>query len=258
MKRCYLVLLVMLVIGMSATTNVMAAAVTNGDFETLYKPGTGITGVVSPGGWSQGVGPNCEKDNGNYVFDDATTGDFADIPGWVGYDRDGWIAFGGTYGRDQTTGNYQGSISTQHNHTDGGSMCYLSNGGGWGNPAGGLIISDPVTRPSAGPFVLSMWAKGGANPPVLALLVDGVIRKPNSAVSPALIGNTWQEFTRTYDSLPDGVLTIVLGVDRPLSPDVPGATGSQTRFDDVTFIPEPATIALLGLGGLALLRRKRR
>jgi len=257
MKRC-LVLVVLLAIGMS--TNVVAVTVPNGDFETLYKPGTAITGVIAGNGWSQGVGPDCPIDNQQYEFDDATTGDVADIPGWVGYDRDGWIAFGGTYGRDETTGNLQGSISKQHNRTTGGLMAYICNGGGWGNKAGGLITS---AAPLPGSFeddayVLSMYAKGGAGPITLVLLADGEVVVPDAAGLGAPDLDGWMEFTRTYNKLPGGDLTIVLGVSRPLSPDVPGATGAQAQFDDVSFIPEPATILMLGLGGLALVRRKRR
>ena len=256
MKRCYLVLLVLLVIGMSAKANI----VVNGDFETLYKPGTAITGIVAGNGWTQGVGPDCPIDNQHYEFSDATTGDVADIPGWIGYDRDGWIAFGGTYGRDETTGNLQGSVSKQHNHTEGGLHAYISNGGGWGNKAGGLITS---AAPLAGliyddPYVLSMYAKGGAGPKTLVLLADGEVVVPDAAGLGAPDLDGWMEVTRTYDELPGGDLTIVLGVSRPLSPDVPGATGAQAQFDDVSFIPEPATVLLLGLGGLALVRRKRR
>ena len=79
--------------------------VPNGDFETLYKPGTAITRVVSGSGWTKGVGPACPIDRGQCAFDDATTGDVADIPGWLGHDRQGWIGAGGSCGRDQTTGN---------------------------------------------------------------------------------------------------------------------------------------------------------
>ena len=43
--------------------------VPNGDFETLYKPGTAITGFVAVGGWSMGVGLNCPIDGGSgYKF----------------------------------------------------------------------------------------------------------------------------------------------------------------------------------------------
>ena len=77
-----------LILGAAMSNESRAATITvpNGDFETLYKPGTAITGGVSPGGYSQGVGLDCPIDGGEYQFSDATTGDVADIPGWVGYD----------------------------------------------------------------------------------------------------------------------------------------------------------------------------
>jgi hypothetical protein len=221
--------------------------VPNGDFELMYKPGTAITGVVSDGGWTQGVGPDCPIDDGQYVFSDETTGTVADISGWVGYDKDGWIALGGTYGRDETTGSLQGSVARQGNHTPDGLHCYLANGGGWGNAAGGLIVSDaPLGNVEDGIYTLSMVARGSATPVVLDLLAGGIALTPSSSVAPDLTGD-WQEFSRTYGSASlvghiGQPLTIVLGVGR-------NAAGNQTQFDDVTLLHGSEPLPILPLAG---------
>jgi hypothetical protein len=244
-----------LILGIAVSNESRAATipVPNGDFETLYKPGTAITGVIAPGQWNQGVGPDCPLDNTAWVyeFSDATTGALADIPGWIGYDRQGWIDLGGTYGRDQTTGNLQGSVAAQGPLN--GVHCYLGNGSDWGNQAGALIVSDaPVATVDSGLiYTLSMMTIGGATPVALELLADGVPLTPSSSISPPDAGE-WREFSRTYDATSlsghDGEsLTIVLGHGRP-------ATGTQNRYDDVslTAIPEPSTLLLAAVGLLSL------
>ena len=233
MKRCCLVLFVLLAFGMSAKASVVTITVPNGDFETLYKPGTGIPGTVMEGGWSSGVGPDCPIDGGDgYQFADSSTGTVADIPGWIGYDRQGWVDLGGTYGRDETTGNLQGSVAAQGPLN--GVHCYLGNGSNWGNQAGALIVSDAplATVQSDLTYTLSMMTIGGVTPVVLELLADGVALTPSSSISPPHVDGEWREFSRTYDATSlsghDGEsLTILLGHGRP-------ATGTQNRYDDVS------------------------
>jgi hypothetical protein len=140
----------------------------------------------------------------------------------------------------------QGSVSTEQNFTDGGIQCYLANGGSWGNPAGGLIVSDgPLTIIESGrSYTVSMMTRardGGATPVTLGLLADGVALTPSSTVDPVLSAD-WQEYSRTYDvvSLAGSLgqqLTIQLGVGR-------GAAGTQSQFDDVSLSYEPASSAL--------------
>jgi len=224
------------------TTMSPEGSVPNGDFELLYKPATGIPGSISSDGWTQGVGPGCPIDTGQYNFSDSSSGDHADIPGWLGYDRNGWIAWGGTYDRDETTGNLQGSVAYQGNHTPDGENCYLANGGGWSNPAGGLITSAAPLGNVLGDstYTLSMYAQlsGGnaATPVVLNLLAGSVVVTPSSSASPTLT-TSWQEFSRTYNSASllshiGEPLTIVLGVGR-------NAAGNQTKFDDVSLSHSP-------------------
>jgi hypothetical protein len=251
--------------GSATATSVL---VPNGGFEKVYKPGTNTPGVISGGGWNQGVGPEVLITRGTYEFADGTTGDTADVPGWLGYDRQGWVDHGGSYGRDETTGNLQGSIAAQSPRS--GSMHFSVNGGAWGNSAGGLIVSESslAMAQEGESYTVSMWAQGGATPIKLDLLADGETLTPSSETMPALTGG-WQEYSKTYDATSISghggeALKIVLGIDRD-------ASNTQTRFDDVSLsttataepIPTPSaaagSLALLGMVGTSAgLGRRRR
>ncbi len=222
--------------------------VPNGDFEELYKPGSVMITADLGGGWTEGVGPDAPMDNGTASYSDGTTGDWVDIPGWIGADPEGWVAGGGSYDRDTNFPNRQGAVARQIDTPD-GQYYYLANGGEWGNPAGGLIVSEsPVGVVEDGSYTLSMIATGAATPVVLELLAGGVPLTPSSSVDPNLSGD-WQEFSRTYDSgslagFLGEPLTIRLGVGRD-------ASGTQTRFDRVQLFhsPEPLPTDLLRLAG---------
>ena len=240
MKKSYFTLLLVLALTVSA----QAVVVPNGNFELILDPENSMnTGILIPveAAWTQGVGADCPIDTGEYEFSDLSTGTLADIPGWVGYDRDGWIELGGSYDRDQTTGNLQGSIANQGNHTDGGVNMYVANGGDWGNAAGGLITSSaPLEIVDRGKvFELSVFIKGvisvveevdvPPSPLKFILLVNGEEHTPDiGEENDPVMTAEWQKYIREYNTLPAGELKIVLGFDRP-------AEGQQMHFDDVAF-----------------------
>ena len=229
----------------------IAIAIPNGDFEEIYKPGSDTIAADLSDGWTQGVGLDVPMDSGTAIYSDGTTGDAVDIPGWIGADAQGWIDNGGSYDRDTAFPNRQGSVARQSATPD-GLYYFLSNGGGWGNAAGGLIVSEaPVATVESGlTYTLSMLANGGATPVVLELLADGVALTPSSSVDPELSGE-WQEFSRTYDAATleahvGESLTIRLGVGR-------GASGGQSHFDAVSLsYPEPTVSLVENFDSLAV------
>lgn len=64
--------------------------------------------------------------------------------------------------------------------------------------------------------------------------------------------------------LPDELTSAIAGTDETIAwfefaliSNIDGASNSKFYVDNITIIPEPMTMSLLGLGGLVLLRRKR-
>jgi hypothetical protein len=110
---------------------------------------------------------------------------------------------------------------------------------------GDIDIFDVLQINNAGKFSaseLAGWSDGDADGNAKVDIFD--VLAINQALS--MIGGLGQDYTVLPQGLGEGDLGSVFAV---------GGTGST--FSAVTIVPEPATMALLGIGGLALIRRPR-
>jgi hypothetical protein len=224
---------------LAVAVSAQANYVVNGDFQTMWKPGTGgtVTATVADGCYWGIPGMNI-KGGGPATYSDGTTGNSVESPGWV-------IAAGSNTNADCMQGGAWGG-------PDGaGDVAFLAFGS-WGGPT--MIESAAPLSVPAGALELSADIYNAGGPVILNLLVDGVVITPDAASSPALVPTGWVEYTRSYSSIPAGNLTIRVGTYK--TPEQSWG-GNRVSIDNVTLVPEPVTMAFLGLGGLALIRRRK-
>ena len=233
MNRFYLVLCVLLAFGVTAQANLIP----NGDFQTMLKPGEPtVTATANDGCYWSIPGQNI-KGGGPASYSDGTTGNSIDTPGWVAVDgTNSDCMIGSTWGGPDGSG-------------DVAFLCFA----GWGGPTT-IETAAPLSL-AAGSYTLTADVYNHGRPLVLELITGGSVVTPDAESSPAGASGVWVEFTRTYNSLAAGDYTVLVGTRDDAGT---GWTGTRISIDNVTLVPEPVTMAFLGLGGLGLIRRKKR
>lgn len=111
----------------------------------------------------------------------------------------------------------------------------------------GVAFDQLKIQLDAGPDIYS-FDSTGTGQQVIYLFYDPVWMSGSGTVPASELDQLWK------DELADGVLNCHLWVEGI----TPGMSGFRLSASGEFLVPEPATLCLLGIGGLALLKRRRR
>lgn len=210
---------ILLLAGLAMIGIANAAVVTNGDFEGgTY---THWTGAIIPNDWDAYWNEleSWGAPSSAYYETDGSNGYVvADVDGTQG---GGYaVVFSGAEVSLASLG-----LTAGQTVTFSADIIDLVDGGG----GGGAILK------------IESWA-GGANIGSLEVAIDGVTA-------------SWANYSMEY-TIADGADAIKLVVGTSTGWSSANAVASSYGFDNLTLVPEPTTLALLGLGGLLLRRKK--
>jgi hypothetical protein len=168
-----------------------------------------------------------------------------------GYNPSGtspWLYYVGT-----NPHNWDGGYVSIGDHTTGsGNMMLIDASGNAGGGAGRICWQETVAVTQNTDYVFSAW--------IAQIYLNGIYSNVQFEINGTIIGDyavptstsQWRQFTRIWNSDNSVAATIII---RETTGDN-GRPGNDFALDDISFIPEPTTICLLGIGGI-LLRKSR-
>jgi hypothetical protein len=162
-------------------------------------------------------------------------------------------SFPSQYSINTNPHNWAGGYQSFGDHTTGsGNMMLIDAAGGASGGAGRTCWSETITVSTNTDYTFSAW--------IAQIYLNGLTSNIEFSINGSVIGTyivpttttTWYEFAKDWNS---GSVTQATITIRETTGDN-SYPGNDFALDDIAFVPEPATIALLGIGGI-LLRKSR-
>ncbi|MCE5339535.1 MAG: PEP-CTERM sorting domain-containing protein [Planctomycetaceae bacterium] len=159
-----------------------------------------------------------------------------------------WLYYVGTNPDD-----WDGGYVSIGDHTSGsGNMMMIDASGGAGGGAGRICWSETVAVTQNTDYTFSAW--------IAQIYLYGIYSNVQFEINGTVIGNyevptntsEWREFTEVWNSGSAVAAAIIIRETTGNN----GSPGNDFALDDISFVPEPTTIVLLGFGILLYARKR--